>query len=365
MLMPTMTRLLKHKYFLGLLTFFAGLATLLTLGGGQAQAATLNVSGGCTITIAINSVNAGSTQTGCTSTGTYGTNDTITIAAGTQTLTTDLPSLTEPVVIKGAGMDQTTINGDGGQYATFKANSVAGPITITDMKITAFRSAAIDIEMTDTSVILKNIDVDGHGAKGGGIYINALGTQPTTFNSEAIYVHDIDWAGEDIYAFAISKHDTTTLTATISNTTIANITTSGDKQLYGFGLLSGAGGDGTGTLHANITNTTIDNLTADAFVAPFYVVAFGASGNTTITADVTYVTVTETHGGTGSLATETLNTAAFYAIAGGSGVGSIGTATINVNNSLFANNFSDNTSSNCGVLDATAAVGVPAQAFLL
>lgn len=62
MLMLTMTKLTKHKHLLGLITFLAGLATLLTLGAGQAHAATLTVSSGCTIAIVLALKLAGSGQ---------------------------------------------------------------------------------------------------------------------------------------------------------------------------------------------------------------------------------------------------------------------------------------------------------------
>ncbi|RTK93824.1 hypothetical protein EKI60_05105 [Candidatus Saccharibacteria bacterium] len=101
-----------NKLILAAFAFWAVMA----FGSGRAHAATLNVSGGCTLPIAINSVNAGANQSGCTAVGSYGTNDTIIIPAGTQTLTADLPTFTESVTIEGAGMNSTTISGDSGQF---------------------------------------------------------------------------------------------------------------------------------------------------------------------------------------------------------------------------------------------------------
>ena len=91
--------------------------TVLAFGGGRAHAATLNVTGGCTLDIAIDSVNAGSNQPGCTaivSPDSYGTNDTINLPAGTITLSADLPHIEDKAVsVIGAGKDTTIIDASG------------------------------------------------------------------------------------------------------------------------------------------------------------------------------------------------------------------------------------------------------------
>ncbi len=69
----------------------------------KADAATLNVNGGCTLNDAIDSVNGVSDSGGCTSTGTYGTNDTINLPSGTQTLAADLPVIAKPLKVIGTG----------------------------------------------------------------------------------------------------------------------------------------------------------------------------------------------------------------------------------------------------------------------
>ena len=114
--MLTILNLTKtNKLILAVVAFLAVMA----FGSGRAHAATLNVTGGCTLPIAIDSVNAGANQSGCTATGAgYGTSDTITIPAGTITLTATPADITEDVVIEGAGMNSTTIDGDAGQFYT-------------------------------------------------------------------------------------------------------------------------------------------------------------------------------------------------------------------------------------------------------
>ncbi len=111
-----------------ILATFAFLAVF-AFGSGRAHAATLNVTGGCTLPIAINSVNAGANQSGCTaviSPDSYGTNDTITIPAGTITLSADLPAITnKSVSIIGAGKGVTNIDANG--HGGFNTDPDPGP----------------------------------------------------------------------------------------------------------------------------------------------------------------------------------------------------------------------------------------------
>ncbi len=76
----------------------------------EAQAATLTVSNDCTIPEAIQAINAAADADGCTATGSYGSSDTITIPAGTYTLTADAPQFDKSVIVNGAGSSATTID---------------------------------------------------------------------------------------------------------------------------------------------------------------------------------------------------------------------------------------------------------------
>lgn len=150
---------IKQKHLLGFSVFIASLAVATILGGGRAHAATLNVSGSCTLPIAINSVNAGANQSGCTATGpAYATNDTINIPAGTQVLTANLPTIFSSgndLTIQGASQTSTTIDMDG--YTGFNSSDSVKYV-IKDLKIENANTSAINF--TDASeVVLDNVEV--------------------------------------------------------------------------------------------------------------------------------------------------------------------------------------------------------------
>lgn len=141
----------KHKKILGLLggvfIFFA----LFNLAPKSANAATLAVDSDCTLNEAIAAVNAAVDGSGCVKTGAaYGTGDTINIPSGTTTLSADLPALTEPVVINGAGKSATVIQAAGN--TVFRYTPSAGPetrtldFTIKNLKINGADTYAIDFD---------------------------------------------------------------------------------------------------------------------------------------------------------------------------------------------------------------------------
>lgn len=332
-----------------ILATFAFLAVMAS-GSGRAHAATLNVSGGCTLPIAINSVNAGSDQSGCTaivSPEGYGTNDTITIPAGTQMLTADSPTITASVKIQGAGMSQTTIDGNAGQYRTIRINSSTATVIVQDLKIASYLGQGII--SNNGSVTLSNIEIDGTNAlptgnqlKGVELGNSAAANVTTTANN--VYIHDLDAAATSgVYAF-----NTSTPTANIQNTTVANIHNSaGDAGAF-FVLIAG-----TGTVNANVYNTTINNITASAAALGFGSIGAALSGNTTIQVTVKNVTVVGLDGSTGSIGE---NSVAFFT-GGAAATPHTSSVTMNVENSLLTNNISDNVSSNCAELNGNAAFG--------
>ena len=129
----------------------------------KAHAATLAVNGSCTLPEAIASVNAQADGSdGCTSTGSYGTNDTINLPSGTQTLSDDLPAFTTAVVINGSGMGSTLIDAagfEGFRYAS--ADSQTRNLynfTIKKLKITGAKDYAIHLSGANV-VLLDELDV--------------------------------------------------------------------------------------------------------------------------------------------------------------------------------------------------------------
>ena len=97
----------------------------------------------CSLSEAIENINdQANTNTDCVPSGSYGTNDTITLPSGTITLTADLPQITKSVTIQGQGMGTSVVDG-GGDWQTFQ-NGGDGTINISQLTITSFKSLAVD-----------------------------------------------------------------------------------------------------------------------------------------------------------------------------------------------------------------------------
>ncbi len=330
-----------NKLILAAFAFFAVLA----FGGSRAHAATLNVTGGCTLPIAINSVNAGSDQSGCTATGSYGTDDNISIPASTITLTADLPLITVPVYIDGTGMSQTTIDGNNGQYSVFKSNN-STLFELTDLRITAFEDCAI--ETTDTNVSLSDIDIDGNNVVGSICGVKVLsGGSSITYDSDNLYIHDFNESGGGyIEGIRVSTSGGGIVDVDLRNTTLSSLhaLTGGINGIF---FAPGFEGTGGGSVTAVITNTTVDDLTSTGITAPFANIAGANGANATTTTVVNNITITGTRGVPGSGPLTGIETAAFYAV--GFSLGPTDTANVNVSisNSLMADNMNSTSSSNC------------------
>jgi len=124
--------------------------TLSLFCGGKAHAATIDAATGndetvvnsnCSLSEAITNINAGDATAypECTGIGVFGTDDTITIPAGTVTLTSDLPQINIPdgsgVTIAGAGRNDTLVDGSD-LYAIFTVSGGTGSdFTISDLSV--------------------------------------------------------------------------------------------------------------------------------------------------------------------------------------------------------------------------------------
>ncbi len=341
-----------------ILAAFAFLAVF-TFGSGRANAATLNVTGGCTLPIAINSVNAGANQSGCTavvSPDSYGTNDTITIPAGTITLTASLPAITEDVTIQGAGIGDTIVDGDSDAVA-FEAQDVT--IAISDLTVTAYRESAVSTE--DCDVTLENIEVDGTGATDAfySIIIVNSTSSSKTITSNNIYLHDINDDHDIMYGFSVHQSGGGTTTADLSNITLADSSNSGgsfDGFVLGIGAVPTFGA--VGNINGTISNATLSNLSASEISAPYATFAFASGGTANVTVDVYNSTITGNRGSTGAIfPIAGIKSAAFYSAAAGLGSSDVATSTLRVGNSLFADNLTDTNSSNCESANFTSSFG--------
>ncbi len=341
-----------NKLVLAAFAFVAVLA----FGSGRAHAATLNVTGGCTLPIAINSVNAAANQSGCTATGaSYGTSDTITIPAGTVTLAADLPLLTESVEIHGAGMSQTTINGNA--WKVFETGMASGSVTVTDLKVTASKATAI--QLVNCDVVLENIEVDGTGQTGNanGIIIFSSNSASLDVSAENIYIHSLTGTnGQYAEGFSVGSRAGGHYDVNINNITLANVhnTLAG---VNGIILSAGYPGNGGGTITSVISNATIHDITSSLIVAPFATFAAATNGDSTATTNINNITVTGVRGFAGSGITAGLNTAAFYAAGLAGGPSDEANVSITVSNSLMADNLNNGVSSNCSYGDMSGNVG--------
>ena len=150
------------------------------------------------------------------------------------------------------------------------------------------------------------------------------------------------------------------MNGTFQNTTIDNVhNTVGpvDGFMMSVGVFFGPGGS-TGTINATINNVTISDVTSANIAAPFASVAFAAGGNANVNTTVNNATITGVRGITEVSGPLTgIKSAAFYSATLGIGSGDVGTAVVNVSNTLLADNLSDGVSSNCMASDITSNFG--------
>jgi len=347
-----------------ILAAFAFLAVL-AFCSGRAHAATLNVAGGCTLNIAIDSVNAGANQSGCTATGSaYGTDDTINLPSGTQTLNADLPGITEPVIISGAAMDQTTIDGNNGQYEGIYTNSEIA-LTIKDLSINGFKQFAIYAD-TPQSLTIDHVEVDGVDALPSsgafqGIFVISNSSNGMTVDISDVYIHNLESNTSLLSGLVVAQNEGGVTTNLLKNITVADITNTRSDGGGAIGVMLTVGVFGNDFGSAGTLNTTASNITIDgihhtsANAAAFSNNAFSSGGDAIVNTTINNVTVVNTDG---QLDGDTgVNSAAFYAVGIGVGAGTTATSTINVGNSLMAHNTSASNSSNCVTGNLTSLVG--------
>ena len=332
-------------------------ASFFLFGTSKAEAATIPVTGSCTIAQAINSVNAGSNQGTCVGSGAYGTNDTINIPAGTFLLTSDAV-LTNPVTIQGAGMNQTIVDGDG----LYNGFTTEEDLTIKDLKIIGFDFAAINAK--SSSVILDKVEVDGsdavpstYGNPMFGIRIqgpDAGGASSVVANH--VYVHSITATNTESYAFGFIVELGGTvpgaaMSVNLTNTTVSDlesVTAGVHSLLLTAGLYASSAG---GSITANVANTTINNISAAEFATGFGTFAMASSG---VSLDLhTVVRNATVTGLAGNPSVYVDKSPAFFS-AGAATPGGVVTVIEEVKNSLLANNNTNGISSNCFAGDLSA-----------
>lgn len=341
-----------NKLVLATFVFLA----ILIFGSGRAHAATLAVDSNCTLNEAITAMNTPGDGSGCVKTGAaYGTADTINIPAGTFVLTADA-GLQVPVIIQGAGMGQTIIDGDSGSYIGFDTDN---NLTIRDLKVTAFRNSAISAKTSN--VILDHVEVDGQDAftSGGNIYgIQLQGPSAggaSSIVADNVYVHNIS-AANQIHGFIIALGGSSPgdMTVTLTNTTIADLHSSGlgvNTLMISAGLYGGTAG---GTITSTVDNTTLNDISAADTASGFGTFGWANNGQTIgLHTTVRNATVT---GISGSSSVYIAQSPAFFS-AGAANAGGTVTVVEEVQNSLIANNATDTVPTNCYSGDLSANFG--------
>lgn len=191
------------------LSKFIGLLTLLTISSmffssGKAHAATIDVSSGCNLNNAIDSVNGALDSGGCSSVGPYGIDDTINLPAGTTTLTADITGATSSsnLTISGAGVSSTTLDANG--HRGFNLYSAKNEVTIQNMKVINATAFAFNISNV-IDLTIKNIEVANSVA---GIHATAVhATLENVFAHDNINVTNNLFAGIDVTIDAINDTD--------------------------------------------------------------------------------------------------------------------------------------------------------------
>lgn len=244
----------RNKKLLAASYFIAIFGAVLFVQRASASAATITVSGGCSIENAVASANADANTGGCTGSGTYG-DDTISIPAGTWTLASQ-PNVTGNTTITGAGQGQTivdgggTVNGLGCDGSAAKKNFIVSHLTITGTPDGALASELCNIAINDVEIT---------NVSGGAIYANlSQEGESYTFDASNLYIH-----GNEIYVAIGIIVDSTSNGGVSVDTHITNVTITDNTVVspapYVMGiLLNDKYGDGN-VLNTWIRNATISN----------------------------------------------------------------------------------------------------------
>lgn len=296
-------RVLSRKLHLSL----AGAALLLALGQGQAIAATINVSGGCTLIDAITSANTDSGVGGCA----MGSGvDTIELpASSTQTLTSvnnstyenaGLPVVTTTITIEGHGSTITRDSSAPG-FLFFVVGS-SGNLTLNEATLSGgsgtITGGAISVQGGGV-LMMTNSTITGNSAfEGGGIYnAGATTISDSTITGNTSFIGGGLRNGDDatltVMNSTVSSNTAESSAGGIDNlrgtATISNSTITGNSTLFQGGGIENF--DGTVT----VTNSTISSNTTLFEGGGIY--TYGLSSKLTLTGSTVSSNTAESDGG--------------------------------------------------------------------
>ena len=243
------------------ITTLLALAFILLLSPTKATAATITVGGACSLDDAVASMNAGSDQSGCVGTGTYGTNDTITIPAGTYSYTNSA-SIVVPVTLQGVGMGETIVDCGGNNEGFFFANSNPTPLqaTIQDMSVINSDESPANgtgaIASSGFSMNIRRVEIYANTSQEVQNPI-AISNQIDGLSSivEDVYIHDITYT---FGAISVASSEG----ATSSNNIIRRVTVSNVTGTSAFGVqgINVSTYDNGGSVEATIENISLSDI---------------------------------------------------------------------------------------------------------
>ena len=317
----------------------------------------------CSLSEAIENINnQAATNTDCPAGD--GINDTISIPAGTITLTADLPTLTQSAMIKGAGMGSRIVDG-GAAFVVFSSQS-SSPVQllVSDLVIKAFDSVAINL--TNGELNVNRVEIDGSNMVSNNFAASGIiaGSITTNYDVEATisdsYIHDISAntgsvgnSGVAIFATGGIKADADIKRVTVSD--ISNVT----GNAYGIIFTAGVFGDLTpNKLMGSISNSTISRVTSANSLAGG-IGASSASNSSGASADLRIDNSTVV-GIEGTEPLPGLRSGGLVAFGATDGISGMVSNTITTRNILVLNNkYQVNNPSNCSENpDFSAALGV-------
>lgn len=278
----------------------------------RTDAATFNVATGssdindgdsiCQLNEAVANINDGArTYVDCEEDGSYGSNDTINLPAGTIDLSGSGLQINESVKVIGEGMGVSTLNSGSGEHLSLfggSSHAYEGNFTVKDFTISGY---GLPVEGA------AQLTIDGLEIKDSPLGLYAFDFQDLSVQNS--YFHNLSRVGSGDPAAAIiafvdynEENNGATTTVNIQDTTVTDaesgiVLYAMSDEGSGSGSGSGSGTEYfTGTVNATIKNTTLANLTSPAdeeYYHPLYTAAgitlFG--GGTTIN----YTTINNTY----------------------------------------------------------------------
>lgn len=337
----------------GILT--AGVLTIIRSPGAHAASIIVNTDthpSACTLDEAIVNLNDGAqTNVDCVETGTYGTDDTITIPEGLVTLAADLPAITKSVAVHGQGMNQSIISG-AGTWTVFQGNPSNANLSFRDMRIVGFAGSAIRFSSVNLNVT--RVEIDGSEASGnslnGIINVNDSADSVTSDYSE-VYVHNLTTTnagsnGEGSIGILNGALGDGNNVATLKRVTIETL--SSNKIGIGFESFSGFNGlDGKASFF--MENTTISNVVSSSDTAAGLAGVMVSVSGDSVDYSIENTTITSIESQQGQVG----DGAGILLAAGGRDQGAVARTNLTISNVILANNKSGNTNSNCRTLDVS------------